>query len=57
MYYSKEEYMALYSEQREALYKKRQARGHNPAEKKVKSKGGGATDELVKQVSSWCLWC
>ena len=47
-----EEYKALSSDQREALYKKRQARGHKPAEKKVRSKGGGATDDLVKQLSA-----
>ena len=52
MYYFREEYNALFSDQRVELYKKRQARLHNPAEKKVSSKGGGATDELVKQVSA-----
>ena len=52
MYYFKEEYQALSSDQGAALYKKRQARGHNPAEYKVRSKGGGATDELVKHVSA-----
>ena len=51
MYYSKEEYKALSSDQRAALYKKRQARGHKPADNKVRSKEGGATEELVKQVS------
>ena len=52
MYYSKEEYKALYSDQRAALYKKRKVMEHKPAEKKVRSKGGGTTDELVKQVST-----
>ena len=52
MYYSKRGYKALYSEHIAALYKKRQARLHKPAEKKVSSKGSGATDELVKQVSA-----
>ena len=52
VYYSKEGYEALYSEQREALYKKSQARGHKPAEKKVRSKGGGVREYLVKQVSA-----
>ena len=52
MYYSKEEYKGLFSDQRAALYKKRQDRGHNPAENKVSSKEGGATDDLVKQVSA-----
>ena len=52
VYYSKEEYKALSSDQRAALYKKRQARGHKPAEKKAGSKGVGATNELVKQVSA-----
>ena len=51
VYYSKEEYKALYSDQRSELYKKRQARGHKPAEKKFRSKGGGATYDPVKQVS------
>ena len=44
MYYSKEEYMKICTDQRAALYKKRQARGHKPAEKRVKSKAGGAAD-------------
>ena len=52
MYYSMEEYKALSPDQKAALYKKRQARGHKPVEKKVKFKGGSATDELVKQVSA-----
>ena len=50
MYCTKEEYKALFSDQRAALYKNRQDRGHKPAEKKVRSKGGGATDDLMKQV-------
>ena len=52
VYYSKDEYKALYSNQGALLYKKRQARGAKPAEKNVRSKGGGATDYLVKQVST-----
>ena len=52
VYYSKEEYKALSSNQRSELYKKSQARVHKPAEKEVSSKGGGATYELVKQVSA-----
>ena len=52
MYYSKEEYKALSSDQRAAIYEKRQARRYKPAHKKVRSKGGGATDDLVKQVST-----
>ena len=40
MYYSKEEYKAIYSDQREEPYKKRQDRGHKPAEKNVSYKGG-----------------
>ena len=52
MYYSKEEYKGLYYDQRAALYKKIKARGHKPAEKKVRSKGGDATDKLVNQVSA-----
>ena len=51
-YYSKEEYKALSSDQRSELYNKWQARGHKPEEKKVKFKEGGATDDLVKQVSA-----
>ena len=43
VYYSKEEYKALYYDQRSALYKKRQARGNKPAEEKVRFKGGGTT--------------
>ena len=52
VYYFKEEYKALSSDQRASLYKKRQARVHNPAENKVRSKKGGATDELAKQLSA-----
>ena len=44
VYYSKEEYTALSSDQRAALYKKIQARVHKPAEKKIMHKGGGATN-------------
>ena len=51
VYYSKEEYKALSSDQITALYKKRQVRGHKPEEKKVNFKGGGPADELLKQVS------
>ena len=50
VYYSKEGYKELSSDQKEALYKKRKARGHKPAYKKVSPKGGGATDDLVKKV-------
>ena len=52
MYYYKEEYRELYSDQRSALYKKRQARRHKPVEKKVKYTGVDETDDLVKQVSA-----
>ena len=52
IYYPKEEYKALYSDQRAEIYKKRQARRHNPAEKKVRSKGGYETEELKNQVSA-----
>ena len=52
MYYYNEEQKAIYSDQRAELYNKRQARGHKPEEKKVRSKWGGATYELVKQVST-----
>ena len=52
MYYSREEYKALYSDQRAALYKERQDRGHNPADKKVRYKVGGATDDLMKHLSA-----
>ena len=50
--YFKEEYKALYSDRREALYKNRQSRVNNPADKKFSSKGGDATDKLVNQVST-----
>ena len=50
MYYSKEEYKALYPDQRSEIYKKIQARGHKPVEKKVTFKGGGATDKPAKKV-------
>ena len=52
MYYSKEGYKALSYDQRASIYKKIQDRVHNPVEEKVRSKGGGSTDELVKQVSA-----
>ena len=52
VYYSKEEYSALSSDQRELIYKKTQAKRHKPTEKKVKYKGGGTTDDMVKQVSA-----
>ena len=52
VYYSKKEYKAHSSDRIAALYKKRQAMVHNPAEKKVSSKRGGATENLVKQVSA-----
>ena len=52
VYYSKEEYKSLSSDQIAALYKKIQARGHKPVEKKVRSKGGGSKEDLVKQVSA-----
>ena len=41
VYYYKEEYKAISSDLRAALYKKRQARGHNPAKKRIRPKGGG----------------
>ena len=52
MYYSKEEYKSLSSDQRASLYKKIQSRVHKPVEKKIKPKGGGATYDLVNQVSA-----
>ena len=52
VYYSKEEYKALYSDHRAALYKKKQSRGHKPADKKVRSKWGGGIYELENQVSA-----
>ena len=52
VYYSKEEYKRFYFDHRAALYKKRQARGHKPAYKNVRSKGSGETDEILKQVSA-----
>ena len=50
MYYYKEEYKALYSDQRSEIYKKRRTRRHKPADNKVRSKGGDGTDDIVKQV-------
>ena len=52
MYYYKEEYKALYSDQRTAIYNTRHFRGHKPSENKVRSKWGGAIDEPVNQVSA-----
>ena len=52
VYYSNKEYKVLCSEQKSALYKDRQARGHKPPEKKVKYKWSGETDKLEKQVSA-----
>ena len=51
-HYSKEEYKVLSSEQRPEIYNDRQARGNKPVEKKVRSKEGDATDNLVKQISA-----
>ena len=51
VYYYKQEYKALSSDQISAFYKKMQVMVHKPAEKKVMSKGGGATEELMKQIS------
>ena len=50
MYYSKEEYKALSYNQRAELHKKRKYRSHKPAEKKVRSKRGGAIEDMAKQV-------
>ena len=52
MYYSKEEYKGLSSDQRAELFNKKEVRVHRPAENKVRYLGGGATDEMVKQVST-----
>ena len=51
VYYYKQEYKALSSDQISAFYKKIQVMLYKSAEKKVRSKGSGATDELVKQIS------
>ena len=42
----------LLTDQRAAIYKKRQARGHNHVDNKVRSKGGGATYKMAKKVSA-----
>ena len=47
-----EEYKAFYSDQRAALYKKRQVRGQKSSEKKFRPKRVGSTDEVVNQVSA-----
>ena len=50
MYYSREEYKALYPDQIAELLKKRQDMGHNPADKKVKFTEGGATVKTAKKL-------
>ena len=52
VYYYKQEYKALSSDQISAFYKKMQVMVHKPAEKKVRSKGGYETEELKNQVSA-----